>query len=365
MKGIVLQIRNKEAVILADDGIIRKVKNHDYSIGEVVIMKEKQKGNSKLLKWSIGIAAAFVLSTTGVYAYYKPTGYVSLDINPSIEYSINMFDRVLKVKAVNEDGNEILTELNLKNMSIDEAIEKTTAKLIEENYITDDEEGNLIITASAISTKNAEKLAKQLKEKIMAYINKEDKEAYIEAEAVGLERVEKARELGVTPGKLNLVEKLIASSQNPDEIDIKEWLNKSPKEINKAIKENRKALKDKTPKNLDEDKLAEDDDDLDTDGSVEEENKLDENELIENGNYEKIIRNIDNDDKAKAIGLERVEKARELGVTPGKLNLVEKLIKSSDNPDDIDIEEWLNKSAKEINEAIKENRKALKNKNKK
>jgi len=114
MKGIVLEIRNNDAAILTDDGVVRKIKNHNYKIGEVIIMKEKRKNNSKLIRLGIGIAAAIAFSTTGAFAYSKPTGYVSLDINPSIEYSINMFERVLEVKAVNEDGKEILADLKLK-----------------------------------------------------------------------------------------------------------------------------------------------------------------------------------------------------------------------------------------------------------
>ena len=71
-----------------------------------------------------------------------------------------------------------------------------------------------------------------------------DEKIEIECMAVGRERVEEARELGVTPGKLNLVQKLMDSSENPEEIDVEEWLNKPVKEINKAIKENRKAAKE-------------------------------------------------------------------------------------------------------------------------
>ncbi len=39
-----------------------------------------------------------------------------------------------------------------------------------------------------------------------------------------------------------------------------------------------------------------------------------------------------------------MEEAKELGTTPGKLNLIEKMIDSSDDPDSIDVEEWVDKS---------------------
>ena len=49
--------------------------------------------------------------------------------------------------------------------------------------------------------------------------------------------------MGVTPGKLNLVEKLQASATDPDDIDIEEWLAKSVKEIMKETKAEAKANK--------------------------------------------------------------------------------------------------------------------------
>ncbi|MGI6727902.1 MAG: anti-sigma-I factor RsgI family protein [Anaerovoracaceae bacterium] len=244
MKGIVLEIKNNDAIILSDNGIISKITNHDYKIGEVIIMKENRRSRSKFIAWAASIAAALAVFTIGAFAYNTPSGYVSLDVNPSIEYSINMFDRVLEVKAVNEDAEEILASLELKNMSISKAIEETVAMLIEEDYITDDQDGGVIITTSGTDTKKAEVLAEKLKERIQTYVDEEDKNAQVEAQAVGKERVDEAKTLGVTPGKLNLVQKLIKSSDNPDEINIEQWLDKPVKEINKTIKENRKALKE-------------------------------------------------------------------------------------------------------------------------
>jgi len=60
-------------------------------------------------------------------------------------------------------------------MSIDKAIEETAAKLIEENYISEDENGNLIITASTADIEKAERLAEQLKEKLRRTLKKKAK----------------------------------------------------------------------------------------------------------------------------------------------------------------------------------------------
>lgn len=53
------------------------------------------------------------------------------------------------------------------------------------------------------------------------------------------------------------------------------------------------------------------------------------------------------------IGKERVKRARALGITPGKLNIIEKLQKAM-NDDNFDIDEWIDKPVKVIMNKIKE-----------
>jgi biotin operon repressor len=216
-------------------------------------MKKEKTLNSKLIKKVAGIASVFALAAVSSFAYTTPTSYVSLDVNPSIEYSLNMFDKVLTVKAVNEDGQEIVANLEVKNLEISEAVQKTIDKLLQEGYITDDENAGIVIAISNDNEEKSEELATELEQETQEYIDEVDDSeetaaVKVEVEAVGKARVEEAKTLGVTPGKLNLVEKLIASygdtkvKADYSEDELKDMLNMSVKEINKTIKENRKSL---------------------------------------------------------------------------------------------------------------------------
>ncbi|HVI42480.1 MAG TPA: anti-sigma factor domain-containing protein, partial [Anaerovoracaceae bacterium] len=118
MKGIVVENNNKDAVILTDDGLFSKVKNNKYEVGQTIDIKENKRTGSKLIAGAASMVAALAVCTVGAFAYYTPTDYVSLDVNPSVEYSVNVFDRILDVKAVNDDGEEILSSLDLNNMTI-------------------------------------------------------------------------------------------------------------------------------------------------------------------------------------------------------------------------------------------------------
>lgn len=229
------------------------------------------------------IAAALAITTVTGFAYTTPSTYVSLDVNPSIEYKLNSFDRVISVVAVNEDGEKIVNELDLKNEKITKAVLKTVEKLKDQGYLTEEDYSGIVI---AVSNKEQEK-SDELASEIEKELNKDDEEKdsndandenentddvekdeednneetdekeYEEdeendgddiklvVEAVGRERVEEARKLNVTPGKLNLVQKLIASTDDFDDISeeqLEELLSLSVKEISKMTNANKKGL---------------------------------------------------------------------------------------------------------------------------
>ena len=60
----------------------------------------------------------------GRWLYFTPTAAISIDINPSIELSVNRFDRVIAVTGFNEDGQELSRELNVKYKNYTQAVEQ-------------------------------------------------------------------------------------------------------------------------------------------------------------------------------------------------------------------------------------------------
>ncbi|MEA5093902.1 MAG: anti-sigma factor domain-containing protein [Sedimentibacter saalensis] len=293
MKGIVIEINNNQAAVLSDNGAVVRIKNKNYETGQVVRMKENK---MNFIKKAGSIAAVLAVTAAGSFAYALPATYVSLDVNPSIEYTVNTFGRVLSVKAVNDDGEVITTELDVKNVNISKAVKVTIDKLREGGYITDDEDAGIVITISGKNDEKAEELAEKLEEETKEYVEEIGETAEVEVEAVGKERVEEARSLGVTPGKLNLVQKLVKSTEGvegAEEIDMEEWLDKSVKEINKAIKENRKQLKE-TSKAVEE-ADEEDAEEANTADEDKIEDKTEETKVKNNkGNEKNKVNNIKN-----------------------------------------------------------------------
>jgi hypothetical protein len=244
MKAVVVEIKDGQAALLLEDGCIVTRKNNDYAIGDVLEMKNDLK--KKLVAIASAAATFLVMFGIGAWAYASPYSYVSVDVNPSIEYSVNRFNKVLDVKALNDDGEDILNELDLsklKHDDIDEAVQMTLEKISEQGYL-DSEDGIRAGLTIATANKNQEKaqeMAQRLENSSLQFIESNGDEVDVESIAVGFERVQEAKELGVTPGKLNLVEKLKSISEDPDGIDTEEWLEKPVKEIMKAFTDIKKS----------------------------------------------------------------------------------------------------------------------------
>jgi hypothetical protein len=244
MKAVVVELKNDFAAVLSDEGCIIKVKNNNYDIGQVIQINRPHSRLPKLIGTFAASAAVFVALSVGAWAYASPYTYVSVDVNPSIEFNINRFDRVLDVKAVNDDGETILDQIsldNLKNKSIEAALTITVEQISESGYFDGDNEGGIVIATSCENMEKADALADQLLQTAMQETSQNGDNVEVDAFSVAPARVQEAKELGVTPGKLNLVEKLQEAAGNSNSEELEEWINKPVKDIMKATKAYKKS----------------------------------------------------------------------------------------------------------------------------
>lgn len=85
-------------------------------------------------------AACLVLALLGVggaYVALTPTAYVDIDVNPSIELGVNRFDGVVSARALNEDGERVLSEASVLWRGYGDAVEALGEELEEAGYLTD------------------------------------------------------------------------------------------------------------------------------------------------------------------------------------------------------------------------------------
>ncbi len=176
MKAVVMEGKKKICVVLCEDGTFRKIRGA-YKVGDTIEVKASdfitEESNIANLKRCLpilsGVAAAAVLVTSiGYYETAVACSYVTLDATPSIEYTLNRLDKVIKVEALNEEAEpiiETLTHQGVKYNSIGDAIDMTVEVLRANDYLGD-ENNEIIIDVVSESDGRQEKLSKQVEKSL-------------------------------------------------------------------------------------------------------------------------------------------------------------------------------------------------------
>ena len=228
----IVELRGRYAAALTEDGQFVRIRNQEYSVGQTVRLTNRQAipARRSQLRALTAVAAGLLLLVLGGFkGYQTPVGVVSLDVNPSIEYSINIFDRVLSVRGVNEDGEVLLKQMDetlLKNRLVSDAVEQTIDSLRGSGYFPQDQENDVVLSASSYSAQHAEQLAEQLKGRVA-----QQNDLSILSFSVTHQEVEQAHALGSSAGKVRIVEKLKQSNQSGNGFQEEDWLEKPVRDI--------------------------------------------------------------------------------------------------------------------------------------
>ena len=213
-----MSIKGDRAAILAADGTFNTIKNENYTIGQSIEYKAQLRSGAKLIdfvsaravKFTAAAAAAVLVAgtfTANTYAYST----VTLDVNPSLRYELNVFDRVLKFDSYNEDGEEIVAMVTdqVVGQKLDTAIEATLNALDEAEYIG--EETPVVMTVDSHLSKT-QALEKRTKLEMDSWNEEragrpEKKSIDGESVVVTKELKTKARDNHVSPGRMVLMER--------------------------------------------------------------------------------------------------------------------------------------------------------------
>ena len=211
--------------------------------------KEEESNFSKFINWRLFnmnkkliVAACLAVlvvggSGTGAYAYYKtPVSYLSLDINPSVELGVNSFDKVVEVEAYNEDGEKILEGVDVLGSNVSDAVNTLVSSAADNGYIAEDGSTVVSVTSETDNTNTATELETEAENGANKALEESEKEAVINKDNVALARRDEARALGITPGKLNLINKLQAVDPTAT---VEMYKDASVKDIMKSIKNNK------------------------------------------------------------------------------------------------------------------------------
>jgi len=238
--AVIVEIRGRYAAALTDKGVFLRIPNEGYALGqqiqpEVATRAAQSVRRRARLSAYAGMAAGFLLLLLGGFkGYTTPVGVVSLDVNPSIEYTINCFDRVLDINAVNDDAGELLAGMDesaLLYQSVDEAVDATILALRESGYFSDTAENDVVISASSYDERHTQ----QISERLGARVGKQG-DLTVYSVPVSKQEVQSAHALGTSAGKLHIVEMLGETWSGEESFDRGEWISRPVREIMRETK---------------------------------------------------------------------------------------------------------------------------------
>lgn len=88
----------------------------------------RPKGASGTVRRLVPAAACLVLVLLGGgWLYFTPTAAISVDINPSLELTVNRFDKVLSAQGYNEEGQALADTLDLSFAHYTDVVEELLA----------------------------------------------------------------------------------------------------------------------------------------------------------------------------------------------------------------------------------------------
>ena len=150
----------------------------------------------------------------------KADTFVYLDVNPSLELSLDKNDRVLSCTAANEDAETVLGEMELKGVELKTAVNAIVGSMYINGYLTAEDNSVLISVDVGKNRDEAE---------FLTYITAQVNEVFSKAE---MQLVQRAKEKGVSVGKLHLVDKMIDGLEEFNEENVGELVEMSIKELN-------------------------------------------------------------------------------------------------------------------------------------
>jgi hypothetical protein len=227
--------------IRADDELKETTKDH---VTKYAFEKEMKKNRRKVLNMkktfvtAAAVAICAVIGFFGYTLYNTPVNYISLDINPSVEIGLNYFDKVVSIEGMNEDGEYLINGLELKRMSVQEAVRTLVEQASRNEYISGDGSTVIALTAGSNDEQKAEKLQQRSEEGVNKALQDGNISAIVYTNCSDLALRNEAKEAGVSPGKFKLIKTL--QSLEP-EVEIDSLIDTKVAEIMMRTKEALKA----------------------------------------------------------------------------------------------------------------------------
>jgi mRNA-degrading endonuclease RelE of RelBE toxin-antitoxin system len=185
-------------------------------------------GMRKLAGALLSVTILALVAIGGFKVYNNPIAYISMDINPSVELGLNFMNRVVSTEGVNEDGRGLMAEIELRNMTAEEAVQVLVQEADKKGYLEEDGSSVVALTTFAKNEKNAEKIEARIQDRVKEIIDEKSMNYVVYADHANLELRSEAEKYDISPGKYRLI---LMLQELDSSIEVAEYKDASVKEI--------------------------------------------------------------------------------------------------------------------------------------
>ena len=186
--------------------------NHDGIAGKDFVPVKPHR-NNRSLRPLLSIAAALILVVGGLSVFRSANSafaVVGMDVNPSIEFTVSSNEKVLGARAVNNEGEEILSDLKLKGTDINTACYAVTGAMLTRGYLSDTS-NSILMSVQSKDPARGKEMEQKLSENLNSYLTDSSIAPAILAQYVDEdeELVAFAEANGISVGKAQLIRRLL------------------------------------------------------------------------------------------------------------------------------------------------------------
>ena len=126
----------------------------ETSVSKPVIFKRQ-----RVIAGLIAACFCMIMLAGGTYSFQnsRVDSVIGIDVNPSVELSVNKKNRVLKAEAVNQDGMTILKDMDMEGVDLNVAVNAIIGSMVTHGFL-DDLDNAILVTVSNDSIKKASNL---------------------------------------------------------------------------------------------------------------------------------------------------------------------------------------------------------------
>ncbi|MDD4803109.1 MAG: hypothetical protein PHF24_09255 [Syntrophomonas sp.] len=158
-KGIVLEVGEKWAIVLTQQGKYKRIKTKDFlQVGEIW-----QEPTGYLMRYALVAAILLVLLGAG-FSFLPVTAYAQ--ISSGVELGLNRWEMVVTTRPLNDEGSQLLQEVSLKGKTLEKAVEVIVDKTLAKSDADNKDIAVNVVTKKPNDEQNRQRMIEKMDTKI-------------------------------------------------------------------------------------------------------------------------------------------------------------------------------------------------------